>query len=797
MTGDCATQEAASGSKAKAAITNSPVRAGRLIEAEVSFMVLPYYETTVLGAIQASVADAIACRLHRTFDAEFAHAGLQSGALHTKQSGSAARTGDAPLRLAKRAEDVLALGVLEGGDGSGRIGGRAGRRQQRAERRVGAQVGRERYGSGLEFGKRNAKFLAGGEQDGAFDEIFKLSDVARPGVVHERIHNVGGHVFNRFVLAATEGLHEIAHQERNVFAAFTERGNQDRKNVKTVIEIAAEFAVSDELSEVGIGGRDDAHIDALGAITAKALELLFLQDAQQLRLEFERKVADLVEKQGAAVREFEAADFLGKGAGEGATFVAEKLGFEEPGRNRGTIDLDEGAFAARTEVVNGAGDDFLTGAGFALNQDRGPRRRSQFDLGESAAEDGAFADDFLEVEFGANLLFEVELFDGEFVFERVDFLEGQSVFEGDGDLRGDLLNELHVLGGKGVGIAAGKIDGAKGAAMRDQGNAADRLNALFAEETHHIQLVAIDLLAAGDQNLAAGEALAGRRAFKRNGEFGFLHGEVSRQIQGVNFQQAGGGIEQGQAGVVVLEHGLEGRDDALEDRGGITSADEEIVDIEENLQAITFTGQLLLIGFGSFEIKGVVDRDGNLGGDALHELDFQFADALRHEASKDQGAEPMMGSGKRENRAGMHASGLHLLHEFGIAGVLGCVLNNEWLLVFEDPSGWGVCGRQFLRAFVLDGLLRDQNVQAHHAAGRVVKNHAEKIELENGVEAIGELVKQRLQIALLGDHLAEIEEGLKLPSGLCAGRRRSDFRGRYWRLRHKWENSIGFGGGST
>jgi hypothetical protein len=55
----------------------------------------------------------------------------------------------------------------------------------------------------------------------------------------------------------------------------------------------------------------------LGAGAAQALELLLLQDAQELGLEFERDVADLVEEDRAAVRQFEAAEALGDGAGEG------------------------------------------------------------------------------------------------------------------------------------------------------------------------------------------------------------------------------------------------------------------------------------------------------------------------------------------------------------------------------------------------------------------------------------------------------------------------------------------------
>jgi hypothetical protein len=68
-----------------------------------------------------------------------------------------------------------------------------------------------------------------------------------------------------------------------------------------------------------------------------------------------------------------------------------------------------------------------------------------------------------------------------------------------------------------------------------------------------------------------------------------------------------------------------------------------------------------------------------------------------------------------------------------------------------------------------------QNVEAHGTAGGIVKNQAEKIELQDGVESIGKLVEEELEVALLGDCFADFEESLELPHGLREGRRRGDF----------------------
>ncbi len=54
---------------------------------------------------------------------------------------------------------------------------------------------------------------------------------------------------------------------------------------------------------------------------SEAFELTLLQCPEQLRLDFNRKVAHLVQKQRALVGQFEPANLLGDGARESPLFV--------------------------------------------------------------------------------------------------------------------------------------------------------------------------------------------------------------------------------------------------------------------------------------------------------------------------------------------------------------------------------------------------------------------------------------------------------------------------------------------
>src|SRR4051812_34128274 len=75
----------------------------------------------------------------------------------------------------------------------------------------------------------------------------------------------------------------------------------------------------------GVGGGNDADIDAVGFGGADPLELTGLKDAKELWLLSERDVGNLVQKEGAAVGEFEAADAIGFSVRKRTLDVAEQF----------------------------------------------------------------------------------------------------------------------------------------------------------------------------------------------------------------------------------------------------------------------------------------------------------------------------------------------------------------------------------------------------------------------------------------------------------------------------------------
>ena len=95
---------------------------------------------------------------------------------------------------------------------------------------------------------------------------------------------------------------------------IAQRRDLDDDLGQPVVEVFAELALDDLLLEALMRRAHDAHVDRNLLAAADALDDALLQEAQQLRLQRDRQVADLVEEQRAAVGGFDLAERLLDGA---------------------------------------------------------------------------------------------------------------------------------------------------------------------------------------------------------------------------------------------------------------------------------------------------------------------------------------------------------------------------------------------------------------------------------------------------------------------------------------------------
>jgi hypothetical protein len=73
----------------------------------------------------------------------------------------------------------------------------------------------------------------------------------------------------------------------------------------------------------------------------------------------------------------------------------------------------------------------------------------------------------------------------------------------------------------------------------------------------------------------------------------------------------------------------------------------------------------------------------------------------------------------------------------------------------------------------LDGIVRLEDMKAHGVVGGLVKDQSQKVESEDAVEALSEIVEESFEVALLGDGFGDFEEGFHLAGGVIDRRRRS------------------------
>jgi hypothetical protein len=163
----------------------------------------------------------------------------------------------------------------------------------------------------------------------------------------------------------------VRHQQRDVLAPVAQGRDARARAAQQLVQLGLEGARVDLGAQVALAGRDDPHVDRHRLDRADAADLAALEHAHQLGLQLRPELADLVEKQRAAVGRAEGPVALLVGAGEGVRRVAEQLALDRAGRDRAAVDHHERPRRAPAVAVDRHGQSALAGAALAVEKDRG------------------------------------------------------------------------------------------------------------------------------------------------------------------------------------------------------------------------------------------------------------------------------------------------------------------------------------------------------------------------------------------------------------------------------------------
>jgi len=95
---------------------------------------------------------------------------------------------------------------------------------------------------------------------------------------------------------------EVLDEEREVREPLAKRRQAHLVAREAEVEVLAEGARGRERGEVAVRRGDDPHVHRLAPLRADRTDGLLLEEAEELRLEGGRDVADLVEQNGAVLR---------------------------------------------------------------------------------------------------------------------------------------------------------------------------------------------------------------------------------------------------------------------------------------------------------------------------------------------------------------------------------------------------------------------------------------------------------------------------------------------------------------
>ena len=111
-------------------------------------------------------------------------------------------------------------------------------------------------------------------------------------------------------------LEIVVGERRDLDAPLAQRRHVEADDVQAVEEVFAEPALRDERVEVDVGGGDHAHVRLDRLHFANRMHLVRVEEPKQLRLDFERRLADFVEEQRATASGANHAREVLGGAGE-------------------------------------------------------------------------------------------------------------------------------------------------------------------------------------------------------------------------------------------------------------------------------------------------------------------------------------------------------------------------------------------------------------------------------------------------------------------------------------------------
>lgn len=190
----------------------------------------------------------------------------------------------------------------------------------------------------LEFDVFREDFVRmSGQDDGALHDIAELSNIARPIVTRQFVQRV----MTENSSAMSGHQDKVRSEIGDVFPALPERRKLEYERVDAVQEVPSEKPVVGRLFQIPAGRRNKTKVRGDTRSPPEPPEFSRFEHPEEFRLKRGGRVADFIEEQQAASREFEGPG-AGHRIGEGPALSTEKFAFGESVGYGGAVARDKG-----------------------------------------------------------------------------------------------------------------------------------------------------------------------------------------------------------------------------------------------------------------------------------------------------------------------------------------------------------------------------------------------------------------------------------------------------------------------
>ena len=210
-----------------------------------------------------------------------------------------------------------------------------------------------------------------GQDHRALNDVLEFPNVPRPGIAEQLLAGWAANAPHECPELIRIPAEEEVGQIRDVLPAFPQRSQPDGNNVQPVEQVGPEASGLHGLAEISVAGGQHPDIGQTGLPAADGAELFLLKKSEQFDLSRQRETVDFIQEQRSPLGFGHQAVGRPLRAGVGARRVAEKFVLHEVQRESAAVHRNERTLQSRTEPVQRAGEQFLSGAGFPGDEHAG------------------------------------------------------------------------------------------------------------------------------------------------------------------------------------------------------------------------------------------------------------------------------------------------------------------------------------------------------------------------------------------------------------------------------------------